>query len=123
MTTTIDAGPADVDYDTWRRHFDAALDDEDHEIDSDDGVVEGQRFLLIERSVYGGDAYLTTHGSAEDAAAYHDGQENPEDWPIRALWDLATGVEFCSESHTTFHPTGYAWHSLLALANYFAVAA
>lgn len=52
------------------------------------------RFVLVERSVYDGDLWLTGLGSPEDASDYRAHQEYPEDWTVEMLYDLATGRRF-----------------------------
>lgn len=72
---------------------------------SDPGAVEDERFVLIERSAYDSSYFVTTHASVEDAARYHDGQDQPDDWAIFTLIDLDTGQTFDHETRTTFTPT------------------
>ena len=63
--------------------------------------VEPLRFMLIETSTCGGEAWITTFDSVDLAAAYHDGQEYRPDWDIEALHDLDYGDRF--EAVTTTH--------------------
>lgn len=75
---------------------------------STDEVHLGMRFVLVEVSKYDGSLYLTSHATPEDAAAYHDGQEEPSDWPVHELVDLDTGERHQADTvarySTTFVP-------------------
>jgi hypothetical protein len=64
------------------------------------------RFLLVEQSRYDARHFLSSHASPEQAAAYRDGQEYPEDWEIVTLVDLDTGHEFEAEQRTHFNRAG-----------------
>lgn len=52
------------------------------------------RFLLVERSRYDASIFVTSWETADHAAEYHDGQEEPDDWPILLLVDLDSGDRF-----------------------------
>jgi hypothetical protein len=66
-------------------------------------MVEIGRYLLIERSPQYGKRWFSLHATIEDAAGYHDGQENPEDWPVLELVDLDEPFkEFYAETTTVF---------------------
>lgn len=61
------------------------------------------RFVLVEASISGNpERYITTHESPEDAAAYHDGQDHPEEWAIEVLVDLDTGARLSPNTVTTW---------------------
>ena len=49
------------------------------------------RWLLIEKSRFDGDLWVTTWPDPDAAAEYHDGQEYEDDWIIDVLVDLDTG--------------------------------
>lgn len=72
--------------------------------DFEDALDDPGQFLLIEVEIDTGGAYITTHGSPEDAATYHDTQECPQYWSVDGLIDLDTGTRFSSNTvqHTTF---------------------
>ena len=63
------------------------------------------RFALIERSKYDGTAYVTLHDDLDDAAVYHDTQEEPHDWPIEKVVDLDTGKEYKGLTEVTYSTT------------------
>lgn len=54
-------------------------------------VTDLHRFVLIERSRFDRDIYVTDWENPADAADYHDGQEEPENWIVEELVDLDTG--------------------------------
>jgi hypothetical protein len=68
------------------------------------------RYLLVEVSRFDGTLLLSSHNSPEVAAAYHDGQDEPADWPVLELIDLEAGeaVPHVTEvtHQTTFTPIG-----------------
>ena len=64
------------------------------------------RFLLVEQSRYDALRFLSAHADTEEAAAYRDGQEYPEDWAVVTLVDLDTGEEFEAEQRTRFIGAG-----------------
>ena len=70
------------------------------------------RYLLVEVSRFDGTLFLSSHESPEAAAAYHDGQDEPGDWPVHKLIDLEAGeaVPHVTEvtHETTFTPIGGA---------------
>lgn len=61
-----------------------------------------QRFILVECNRHGGQYWLTSHDTMEDAAKYHDEQEYPEDFAIEDLYDTQTGLHHYAVPHTTF---------------------
>lgn len=70
-----------------------------------DGALDDlARWLLIERSVYDGELYLTSHNSPDEAADYHDFQEYVDDWIVDALVDLDTGTTRMASTQTTWEP-------------------
>lgn len=69
-----------------------------------DGCDGNERYLLIESSRYDGEVCMATYASPEDAAFAHDSQEDPTDWPIKALVDLEAETELTAETTTTFKP-------------------
>lgn len=64
-------------------------------------VAEGP-VALIEQSTFSGDIYITMHKDIETAASYHDGQEYPEDWSIRACVNVDTGERYFPHPKTIF---------------------
>lgn len=75
-----------------RRRFDELVEGE-HVYDTDGtaNLTNLGRFVLIERSKFDRDIYVTDWDDPSDAADYHDTQEYPDDWPIEVLVDLDTG--------------------------------
>lgn len=63
------------------------------DVDAENGA-DPSRFLLIEVSRFDSTVFVTSWDSVEDALAYHDGNEYPEDWPIHRIVDLDEGVEY-----------------------------
>mgnify|MGYP001588867352 FL=1 len=88
---------------TRRERFDEYVEDNLVSIYDMELADPNERFLLVETSKYDGTLYLSTHDSPSDAAAYHDGGEEPEDWPGDRLIDLDTGevYEGGTEAHYT----------------------
>lgn len=65
-------------------------------------VAEGP-VALVEQTVYAsGEIYITMHKDIAAAASYHDNQEYPEDWSIRACVNVDTGKRFYPEVKTVF---------------------
>lgn len=95
-----------------RQHAYQALVDElggHHQIYDEEAVTldNPSRFILVECSRYDGELYLTEHDDLESAATYHDSQEEPEDWPIRALYDLDTGERYSGQTAAAYETTFY----------------
>jgi hypothetical protein len=50
--------------------------------------------LLVERNTRGHGCYYSLHGSLDEAGAYLDSQEYPEDFAVEALVNLASGTRY-----------------------------
>ena len=61
-----------------------------------------ERYLLVEQSTYDGSIHFSLHENKEGAAFYHDTQEYPEDWAIKALVDLDSGEHYFAVPSTSF---------------------
>lgn len=72
-------------------------------LDSDTIDVTEGPIALVERSAYAnGEIYITMHKDIAAAAIYHDSQEFPEDWSIRACVNVDTGERYFPIPKTTF---------------------
>lgn len=74
-------------------------------IGAENWTLQPLRYLLVEKSRYDGELYLTTWDGPADAADYHDNQECPEDWNVESLVDLDTGLALNPTTTTTFGGT------------------
>lgn len=71
-----------------------------------DWFENGGRFLLIEQNTRGEGWWASRHGTAQEAATYHDEQEYAGDWYECRLVDLDSGETFDALTTTTWAP---AW--------------
>lgn len=78
---------------TRAEQYKQAVGDDTVYEDLEPDPAELEQFLLIEESRFDGEVCVTTWNTPAEAADYHDGQEYPEDWPIKKLIDLDTGNE------------------------------
>lgn len=64
----------------------------------------GHGVILVERGVHSAEYWATWHPTFSAAAAYHDGHEFPEDWPIVEAVDIATGDARVAQLRTHLVP-------------------
>lgn len=59
--------------------------------DQTDPVTHCERYMLVERSRFGGAIWITSHATVQDAVDYHDSNEYAEDYEMESFYDLVTG--------------------------------